>query len=185
MKNTWKYIITLICFFSISMTYAQSDEYDNLAWLDLGLNINNVGPGVHAGITTNYNLHLYSFNFSHSKTPDVFWLLDILDGKVVQEKVNEFSCLYGLVKRYKFINLYGQGGVGMVTGEKIVEEDIWNSSNTREKLSNFTSFGFSYKAGLDFVIGNYFGLGIATNGNLNKDKPITGIIFSLKLGVMR
>ncbi len=42
------------------MTYAQSDEYDNLAWLDLGLNVNNVGSGVHAGITTNYNLHLYS-----------------------------------------------------------------------------------------------------------------------------
>lgn len=174
---------TFFCFLIAFSTGAQAQfQSDSLFWID-----GSVGLVLHDPTLIS---DIIGANYQHDK-----WIYRGRYGNYTdyalmgenQFNLHEFSAMAGKRKLNRLSHLYGNVGLGFLTG-KITHQMITNSGGTTTTIpivQNISTVCIPFECEYMFIPAKFTGIGMGINGNLNLKRPLIGLQLKFSLGKVR
>lgn len=180
MKN--KFTLILFNFFLLASVFAQSGETQTQFWVNGG-----AGQGVSeaftkktgllagAGFNLSYKQQLVSLQLNH------FWESNMAEE--MQGDFNEWKVQYGWIHTKKKEQFYVIGGLSYSECNHFRETFYSDGMSVHKDVITLTAFGFVAETGINFIINEHIGIGIASFANFNKNALTAGYRVNILLGL--
>jgi len=181
--NNGLYIILLNLLF-LANTFAQQKEIPTQFWISGGMGqsvsetfTKKSGLVAGTGFSFNFKQQLFSLQINH------FWETNL--GKGMQGDFTEWKIQYGWINTKKKNQIYAIGGVGYSECNHFREVFHGDGMSVQKDVTTKTAFGGVAEMGVNFVLHENVGVGIASFANFNKNALSVGYRVNILLGLFK
>lgn len=176
--------IILFSFLFLTSLSAQNNDRDSQFWVNggMGQSLSDAftkEPGLVAGggFTFSAKQQLVSLQINH------YWETGMADK--LQADFNEWKVQYGFIHTKKKDQFFVMGGLGYSECNHFKEVFHGDGMTIQKEKTTETAFGFVGETGVNFILNEHIGIGVATFANFNKNALTAGYRVNILLGLFK